>query len=69
MADWGSLRGKIHEDSYYGAITQFAKDIEGNVLVKDGQVQIDPTVIYVIRRTLKYKQSAQDSGFASWNQP
>lgn len=61
-----SLRGKIHEDSYYGAITQFAKDIEGNVLVKDGQVQIDPIVIYVIRRTLKYKQSAQDSGFASW---
>ena len=61
-----SLRGEIHKASYYGAITQFAKDANGKVLMKDGQAQIDPTIYYVIRRELKYKRSTQDSGFTNW---
>lgn len=61
-----SLRGEIHKASYYGAITQFAKDANGKVLMKDGQAQIDPTIYYVIRRELKYKRSTQDSGFINW---
>lgn len=61
-----SLRGEIHKASYYGAITQFAKDEKGKVILKDGKMKIDPTIYYVIRRELKYRKSKQDSGFASW---
>ena len=62
-----ALRGEIHKASYYGAITQFVKDEEGKVLMKEGRPQINPTIKFVIRRELKYKKSAADSGFASWD--
>lgn len=62
-----ALRGEIHKASYYGAITQFAKDDEGKVLMKEGRPQVNPTIKFVIRRELKYKKSATDSGFASWD--
>ena len=62
-----ALRGEIHKASYYGAITQFAKDDEGKVLMKEGRPQVNPTIKFVIRRELKYKKSAADSGFASWD--
>ena len=62
-----ALRGEIHKASYYGAITQFVKDEEGKVLMKEGHPQINPTIKFVIRRELKYKKSATDSGFASWD--
>ena len=61
-----ALRGEIHKASYYGAITQYAKDKEGKVLMKEGRPQINPTIKFVIRRELKYKKSSTDSGFASW---
>lgn len=62
-----ALRGEIHKASYYGAITQYAKDKEGKVLMKEGHPQVNPTIKFVIRRELKYKKSAADSGFASWD--
>lgn len=62
-----ALRGEIHKASYYGAITQFARDKEGKVLMKEGHPQVNPTIKFVIRRELKYKKSAADSGFASWD--
>ena len=62
-----ALRGEIHKASYYGAITQFTKDDEGKVLMKEGSPQVNPTINFVIRRELKYKKSAADSGFASWD--
>lgn len=62
-----ALRGEIHKASYYGAITQFVKDEEGKVLMKEGRPQVNPTIKFVIRRELKYKKSATDSGFASWD--
>ena len=62
-----ALRGEIHKASYYGAITQYAKDKEGKVLMKEGRPQINPTIKFVIRRELKYKKSSTDSGFASWD--
>lgn len=62
-----ALRGEIHKASYYGAITQYAKDKEGKVLMKEGRPQINLTIKFVIRRELKYKKSATDSGFASWD--
>lgn len=61
-----ALRGEIHKASYYGAITQFVKDEEGKVLMKERRPQINPTIKFVIRRELKYKKSSTDSGFASW---
>lgn len=62
-----ALRGEIHKASYYGAITQFVKDDEGKVLMKEGRPQVNPTIKFVIRRELKYKKSSTDSGFASWD--
>ena len=62
-----ALRGEIHKASYYGAITQYAKDKEGKVLMKEGRPQVNPTINFVIRRELKYKKSVADSGFASWD--
>ena len=62
-----ALRGEIHKASYYGAITQYAKDKEGKVLMKEGRPQVNPTIKFVIRRELKYKKSSTDSGFASWD--
>lgn len=62
-----ALRGEIHKASYYGAITQFVKDEEGKVLMKEGRPQVNPTIKFVIRRELKYKKSSTDSGFASWD--
>ena len=62
-----ALRGEIHKASYYGVITQFTKDDEGKVLMKEGRPQVNPTINFVIRRELKYKKSAADSGFASWD--
>ena len=62
-----TLRGKIHKESFYGAITQYAKDEEGNILFNDGKPKTDPTIWFVIRRELKHKKSAQDTGFVSWD--
>jgi len=49
-----TLRGEIHAESYYGAITQYAKDKDGNVLFNNGKPKIDPTLWYVIRRKPTY---------------
>ena len=61
-----ALRGEIHKASYYGAITKYERDEEGNVLLTEGRPRINPTLNFVIRRELKYKKSVADSGFASW---
>lgn len=45
-----SIRGSLHGDTFYGAITQHN----------------DKTVRYVVRRDLKYKANANDSGFKDW---
>lgn len=45
-----SIRGSLHGDTFYGAITQHN----------------DKTVKYVVRRELKYKASSNDSGFKDW---
>lgn len=45
------IRGQLHGETFYGAITQNKTD----------------EVIYVVRRELKYKANAQDSGFKDWN--
>lgn len=62
------IRGKLHGETFYGAITQAKKDENGR-LIRDenGKIQINEEVLYVVRRELKYKKNAQDTGFYNWN--
>jgi len=48
-----SIRGELHKDTFYGAITR-NKDFENP--------------IYVVRRELKHKKSEQDTGFKNWEE-
>lgn len=61
-----SIRGQICDASYYGAITQYEKDSNGKIIVNNKHPQINPSIKYVIRRELKYKQNPKDTGFTSW---
>ena len=63
-----SIRGQLHGETFYGAITQGQKD-ENGVLIRneDGSIATNGKVHYVVRRILKYKSSSVDSGFTSWN--
>lgn len=47
-----SIRGSLHGDTFYGAITQHS----------------DKTIKYVVRRELKYKANSNDSGFKDWDE-
>ncbi len=47
-----SIRGQLHGETFYGAITQNKND----------------EVIYVVRRELKHKANVQDSGFKDWKE-
>jgi CRISPR-associated endonuclease Csn1 len=48
-----SIRGELHKDTFYGAITR-NKDFENP--------------IYVVRRELKHKKNEQDTGFKNWEE-
>lgn len=64
-----SIRGKLHESSYYGAITQARKDVNGKILRdKNGKILIGDDISYVKRRELKYKASPNDTGFKDWDE-
>lgn len=62
------IRGQLHKDSFFGAITKAKKD--GNTLLRNenGSIKIEEQVYYVIRRELKYKTNPQDSGFSNWDE-
>jgi len=62
-----SIRGKIHGETFYGAIKQAKKDDNGNILRDNtGKMIIGDTIYYVIRKELTYKKKATDSGFKTW---
>lgn len=62
-----SIRGKIHGETFYGAITQGKMDDNGTLLRnEDGSVMVGEQKYYVVRRELKYKKNDKDSGFKSW---
>ena len=62
-----SIRGKLHGETFYGAITQAKKDENGSLIRnEDGSLQIEENIYYVVRRELKHKKNAQDSGFENW---
>lgn len=63
-----SIRGKLHEETFYGAITQGQKDKNGALIRdKNGCIVTDKNIRYVIRRELKYKKNSQDNGFKTWS--
>lgn len=61
------IRGQLHGDSFYGAITQWEFDENKKPLRnEDGGIQIGEQKFYVIRRELKFKKNEQDNGFKNW---
>jgi CRISPR-associated endonuclease Csn1 len=68
------IRGKLHGETFYGAITQAQKDDKGSLLRGDGhaiireQMKDQDKIYYVVRRELRYKKSSQDSGFKDWEE-
>lgn len=63
-----SIRGQLHGETFYGAITQGQKDEKGKLLRnEDGTIATSGEVFYVVRRVLKYKSSSVDAGFTSWD--
>lgn len=62
------IRGQLHKDSIFGAITQAVKDENGTIQRnEDGTIITDGKIYYVKRCDLKYKANASDSGFTSWD--
>lgn len=63
-----SIRGQLHGETFYGAITQGQKDENGRFLRNgDGSIVTNGEVYYVVRRVLKHKSNSLDSGFTSWD--
>ena len=64
-----SIRGQLHGETFYGAITQGLRDKNGSFIRNDdGSIASNGTVYYVVRRELKYKNSSEGSGFANWDE-
>lgn len=64
-----SIRGQLHGETFYGAITQGQKDENGKLLRdEDGTIVINGEVYYVVRRVLKHKSSSVDVGFTNWDE-
>lgn len=70
--DWitgDCIRGQLHGETYYGAITQAKKDENGKILRDDTHSIISSEEKYfVVRKELKYKENTQASGFKDWNE-
>ena len=64
-----SIRGQLHGETFYGAITQGLKDEHGKFIKnEDGSIVTNGNVYYVVRRELKYKRNNGDPGFTSWDE-
>lgn len=63
------LRGQLHLETWYGAIAEPQRDEQGHLMRdKDGHFLVTDTIRYVVRTPLKYKKSATDSGFKTWEE-
>ncbi len=62
------IRGRIHQDTFYGANKQAV--IENGVIKRneDGSVITTDEIKYVVRRELKFKKDENDSGFKTWDE-
>ena len=64
-----SLRGSLHQDTFYGAIAPAVRD-ENNKMIRDGNGKIlvdEEQVAYVIRVPLRHKVSSKEKGFSTWD--
>lgn len=70
------IRGQLHKDSFYGAITQAVKDEKGKILRDDnGNILLEKDekthtdkIYYVKRVDAKHKKGPKDSGFSNWEE-
>lgn len=63
------LRGQLHLETWYGAIAEPQRDEQGRLMRDtDGHFLITDNIRYVVRTPLKYKKSATDSGFKTWDE-
>lgn len=63
------IRGQLHGETYYGAITQAQKDENGKILRdENGEIIVGEEKLYVVRRELKHKANDNDSGFKNWEE-
>lgn len=63
------IRGQLHLDSFYGAITQAEKNQKDSLLRnEEGKIISNEQIYYVIRRELKYKKDDNDTGFKNWEE-
>lgn len=61
------IRGKLHGETFYGAIKQALKDENGTFLKNDdGNVKVGEEVFYVVRKDLKFRKNTNDTGFYDW---
>ena len=64
-----SIRGQLHGETFYGAITQAQKDENGKIMRdKNGAIIINEDKFFVVRRELKFKENPQAAGFKDWNE-
>ncbi len=63
-----NIRGQLHGETFYGAITQAQKE-NGKILRnEDGSIKIGSEIFYVVRRELKFKKNEQEKGFRNWEE-
>lgn len=63
------LRGQLHLETWYGAIAEPQRDEQGNLMRdKDGHFLTTDKINYVVRTALKYKKTATDAGFKTWDE-
>jgi CRISPR-associated endonuclease Csn1 len=61
------IRGQIHGETFYGAITQAKKDANGTIIRKnDGSIIVGDETFYVVRKELVYKKDTNSPGFKDW---
>ena len=62
-----SIRGELSGQSFYGAITQWKEKTNRNETTNHKEQNIiDPTIYYVIRKPLVFKNNTSAPGFSSW---
>lgn len=63
-----SIRGQLHQETFYGAIKPAQKDEKGNLLKDEaGKFLQEEKVRFVVRVPFQYKKDSNTSGFKTWD--
>lgn len=61
-----TIRGELHDETFYGAIKQPIRDDEGKILFdENGKMLLQDKIHIVVRKPLLYKKDAKSPGFKS----